>query len=180
MRLAQSRKLSARQLFEPFWRSLAFSAVKDLGSRPKLTELIADLMEMSITDFILYVHRHAMPWLVLTGKQVVIERIAEARQEKEPWQPVLDNANLGPILALLLIQDVPDIQSYIMTLLRHISPHFDGLDLVQLLQMDSLTTTLELLKAAGDADASRKAHVSARYALLNPFRANSFSRSVVL
>ncbi|RYP22475.1 hypothetical protein DL767_009047 [Monosporascus sp. MG133] len=159
MNIAQCRQITPRQLLEPFWRSLAFSAVKDCVTQPKLIRLLAELMSMNIQDLILYIHGHAMPWLVLTKKRDVIQKIAEVRGEEEPWQPCLDNANLGPILALLLIQEVSDVQEYSMTLLRQISSHFDGLSLVELLQMEPLITTLELLKAAGDADETHKPHI---------------------
>ncbi|RYP77529.1 hypothetical protein DL771_001102 [Monosporascus sp. 5C6A] len=160
MNIAQCRQMTPRQLLEPFWRSLAFSAVKDCVTQPKLIRLLAELMSMNIQDLILYIHGHAMPWLVLTKKRDVIQKIAEVRGEEEPWQPCLDNANLGPILALLLIQEVSDVQEYSMTLLRQISSHFDGLSLVELLQMEPLITTLELLKAAGDADETHKPHMA--------------------
>ncbi|RYO96297.1 hypothetical protein DL763_003270 [Monosporascus cannonballus] len=159
MNLAQCRQITPRQLLEPFWRSLAFSAVKDCVTQPKLIRILAELMSMNIQDLILYIHGHAMPWLVLTKRRDVIQKIAEARGEQEPWQPCLDNANLGPILALLLVQEVSDVQEYSMTLLRQISSHFDGLSLVELLQMEPLITTLELLKAAGDADEIHKPHI---------------------
>ncbi|RYP81209.1 hypothetical protein DL769_002101 [Monosporascus sp. CRB-8-3] len=157
----ECRQITPRQLLEPFWRSLAFSAVKDCVTQPNLIRLLAELMSMNIQDLILYIHGHAMPWLVLTKKRDVIQKIAEVRGEEEPWQPCLDNANLGPILALLLVQEVSDVQEYSMTLLRQISSHFDGLTLVELLQMEPLITTLELLKAAGDADETHKPHMSA-------------------
>jgi serine/threonine-protein kinase ATR len=160
LKLAQSRRLSPRQLLEPFWRYLAFAALRDFTTKPKLTQLLAELVDMSLPDFILYIHGYAMPWLVLTKRRDVIQSIAEVRHEEEPWQPCLDNANLGQILALLMIQEVEDVYEYSMTLLRHISPHFDGLTLVALLQMEPLLTTMELLKAAGDADEKRKIPVS--------------------
>ncbi|RYP19412.1 hypothetical protein DL765_003385 [Monosporascus sp. GIB2] len=155
----ECRQTTPRQLLEPFWRSLAFSAVKDCVTQPKLIRILAELMLMNIQDLILYIHGHAMPWLVLTKKRDIIQKIAEVRGEEEPWQPCLDNANLGPILALLLVQEVSDVQEYSMTLLRQISSHFDGLSLVELLQMEPLITTLELLKAAGDADETHKPHI---------------------
>ncbi len=160
MHLAQSRQMSPRQLLEPFWKYLAFSALKDCIVKPKPIRLLAEMMSMSVDDLIMYIHRHAMPWLVLTGKRDVIQRIAEVRGEEESWQPCLDNANLGPILALLLVQEVSDVQEYSMNLLRQISSHFDDLKFIDLLQMEPLITALELLKASGDAEESRKPHVS--------------------
>ncbi|EMR70330.1 putative protein kinase rad3 protein [Eutypa lata UCREL1] len=161
MKIAQSRQITPRQLLEPFWRYLAFSALKDYIAKPKLIRLLSELMSMNVPELIIYIHSHAMPWLVLTKKQDVIQKIAEVRGEEESWQPCLDNANLGPILALLMVQEVPDVPEFSMALFRQISSHFDALTFVELLQVEPLVTTLELLKAAGDADEQRKPHISA-------------------
>ncbi|KAI1105988.1 phosphatidyl inositol 3-kinase [Jackrogersella minutella] len=160
MKLARLRGMTTRQFFEPFWRYLAFSATKDLTSRPKLTILLAELLDMSVPELLLYIQKYALPWLVLTKKRDVIQKIADARNEKEIWQPCLDETNLGPILALLLTQDTSDIRQYCMSLLEHISPHLNKSDgLLELLRIEPIGTTLELLKAAGDAEEDRKPHV---------------------
>ncbi|OTA56852.1 phosphatidyl inositol 3-kinase-like protein [Hypoxylon sp. EC38] len=160
VKLARSRGMTTRQFFEPFWRFLAFAATKDLTSRPKLTRLLAELVDMTIPEFLLYIQKYALPWLVLTKKRDVIQTIADARGEKEVWQPCLDEANLGPILALLLTQETADIRQYSMELLGHISPHLNELGgLLELLRIEPIGTTLELLKAAGDAEEDRKPHV---------------------
>ncbi|KAI1337113.1 phosphatidyl inositol 3-kinase-like protein [Xylariaceae sp. FL0016] len=158
-KLARVKSISPRQLFEPFWRYMAFSAVKDFSTRPKLTQLLAELMDMSVPQLLLYIQRDALPWLILAKRKDVIEQIAHFRNENEPWQPCLDIGNLGRILALLLTQESSDVEQQAMSLLRHISPHFDGFNLVELLQMEPLMTALELLKAAGDADEILKPQV---------------------
>ncbi|KAI1392547.1 phosphatidyl inositol 3-kinase [Hypoxylon trugodes] len=160
LRLARSRGMTTRQFFEPFWRYLAFSATKDLLSQPKLTRLLAELLDMTIAEFLVHIEKSALPWLVLTKKRGVIQKIAEARNEKEIWQPCLDEANLGPILALLLIQEVPDVQQHSMELLRHVSPHLNKSEgLLELLRIEPIGTTLELLITAGDAEEDRKPHI---------------------
>lgn len=146
-------------MFEPFWKSIAFRAVKDLASRPKSTRLLADLLELSMPEFLKMIQREALPWLVLKEKPEVIEQIAEARLEQASWQPCLDKNNLGPIMALLLVQDVPDIEAHALTLLRHISPHFEGFSLGDLILLEPVLICLELLKAAGEAEEGRKPHV---------------------
>ena len=146
-------------MFAPFWRNLAYFVVKDLDTKPKLLGLVAEIMEMSMDDFLLYTQSHSMPWHILTQKKVAIQRIAAARGESEPWQVCLDPANLGPILALLLLQEVPNVPEHSMMLLRAISSHFDGLEFVEMIKIEPVPTVLELLKAAGDAEESRKNHV---------------------
>ncbi|KAI5867447.1 phosphatidyl inositol 3-kinase [Durotheca rogersii] len=160
VKLARSRGMTTRQLFEPFWRYLAFSATKDLISRPKLSQTLAELLDMGVSDLLLYIQEYALPWLVLTKKRDVIQKIADVRKEQEIWRCCLDTANLGPILALLLTQETPDIQQHSMDLLGHISPHLNKSGgLLELLQIEPISTAFELLKAAGDADEERKAHI---------------------
>lgn len=181
VKLARFRGMTTRQFFEPFWRYLAFTATKDLTSRPKLTRLLAELLDMSIVELLLYIQRYALPWLVLTKKRDVIQKIAEARNENEAWQPCLDAANLGPILALLLTQETADVEQNSMDLLKHISPHLNKSGgLLELLRIEPIATTMELLKAAGDAEEGRKPHV--RISLV-PFTGNMtdfYPRFVIL
>ncbi|KAH9895495.1 phosphatidyl inositol 3-kinase-like protein [Xylariomycetidae sp. FL2044] len=159
IKMAKSRGVPPRRLFEPNWQYLAYTTVKDVVSRPKLTRLLAEVLTMTVTELLLYVQSHALPWLVVTKRKDVIQKIAEVRNESETWQPCLDNINLGRILALLLTQEVQDVEQHAVTILRHVSPHFDGFSLVDLLRIEPMMTSLELLKAAGDADEARKPHV---------------------
>jgi serine/threonine-protein kinase ATR len=160
LNLADSRGETAAQLFGPFWPSLAFSVVKDLVSRPQTARLVADLMHMSVSELLLRLQKHALPWLVLTKKREVVQKVAEARGESETWETCMDAANLPPILALLLVQDAPDIADHTMSLLAHITPRFDGIELVELLRTDPLPIALELFKASSGANEARKTKVS--------------------
>ncbi|KAI0427754.1 phosphatidylinositol 3 [Xylaria sp. FL1042] len=159
LQIARHRSITAKQLFELYWSSLAYLAVRDIIAQPKLTRLLAEMQDMSLSQLLLHIQTFALPYLVLNKKKDVIQMIAEVRNETEPWQPCLDNANLGRILALLLTQETADIQDYTMSLLRHISPHFDEFSLADLLQIEPLATTFHILKAAADADESRKPHI---------------------
>ncbi|KAI0913098.1 phosphatidylinositol 3 [Ustulina deusta] len=159
LQIARHRSITPRQLFELYWSALAYLAVRDIIAQPKLTRLLAEIQDMTLAQLLLHIQTYALPYLVLNKKKDVIQMIAEVRNETEPWQPCLDNANLGRILALLLTQETTDIQEYTMSLLRHISPHFDEFSLADLLQIEPLATTFHILKAAADADESRKPHI---------------------
>ncbi|KAK4102952.1 phosphatidyl inositol 3-kinase-like protein [Parathielavia hyrcaniae] len=161
LNLAEFRGMTPAQLFQPFWPSVAFSAVKDLVSKPQTARLIADMMQMSVLDLLLTIQKHALPWLVLTKKREVIQKITEARGESETWQTCMDPANLPCILALLLVQDVPDIAAHAMSLLGHVSSHVDRFELVELLRTDPLTIALELFKAGSGANETRRERVRA-------------------
>ncbi|CCF40655.1 protein kinase rad3 [Colletotrichum higginsianum] len=157
--LATALKTTPRRLFEPFWRNLAYFAVKDMVSRPQMTRAIADLLQISVTDFLLLIQTHAMPWLVLMKKKDVIQKIAEARGEKDVWVPILDTVNAGPILALLLVQDVHNIEQFVMSRLIEVASHLESFSLVELMQAEVVTIVLELLKAVGEADETRKPRI---------------------
>lgn len=159
VQIARTRSITPSQLFGFYWSSLAYLAVRDIVAQPKLAQLLAEMQEMSVAELLLHIQADALPYLVLNKKKDVIQMIADARNETELWQPCLDNANLGRILALLITQEAADIRQYTMSLLRYISSHFDEFDLADLLQTEPLTTTLHVLKAAADADEARKPHV---------------------
>ena len=133
-------------------------------SKPQTTRIVADLFQLGVSELVLHIQRHALPWLVLSKRRDVVQKIAEFRGENEAWQPCVDSANLSSILALLLIQDVPahQLETYTMALLRNISSHFNKSTLVELLRAEAVPVILELLKSAGDADESRKALVCSR------------------
>ncbi|KAK4219053.1 hypothetical protein QBC37DRAFT_469608 [Rhypophila decipiens] len=165
LNLAEARGVTTRRLFEPFWSSLAFSVIKDLVTSPQTTKTIAELLQISVPNLLRLLQKDALPWLVLTKKKDVVQKIAEARGETETWAPCLEPANLPAILALLLIQEAPDMAKYAMSTLRNISSHFDSFELVELLGTDPLKIALELFKAGSEADEARKSRV--RSALAN-------------
>jgi len=160
LNLAHSRSVSPRRLFQPFWSSIAYSVVKDMLSRPQTTRMVAELLQLSISGLLRLVQRHALPWLILTKKRDIVQKIAEARGESDTWQACLDTANFPPIIALLMIQDAPDIAEMSMSLLKQASAHFEGLTLVELLRTEPLLISLELLKSGVDANETRKTRVS--------------------
>ncbi|KAF9871571.1 hypothetical protein CkaCkLH20_10982 [Colletotrichum karsti] len=159
MNLAAARNVTPRGLFEPFWRNLAYFAIKDMVSRPQISRSIAEVLQMSVNEFLLLVQSHAIPWLVLMKKKEVIQKIAEARGETDVWVPILDGANAGATIALLLVQDVPNIEEFVMSRLVEASAHIESWSLVELMQGEAVMIVLELLKLAGEADEARKPRI---------------------
>lgn len=159
LNLAEARQTSPRRLFEPFWPSLAYMGTKDMVHRPQMSRAIAELLQITVNELLLLVQTYALPWLVLDKQNDVIQKIAEARKE-EIWQPITDGSNLAATLALLLAQDTEDIEGFAKSRLHEISPHFDSLELVDLVQTEPVLIVMELLKALGEADDMRKALVS--------------------
>ncbi|KAF5600040.1 UVSB PI-3 kinase [Fusarium pseudoanthophilum] len=159
LNLAEARRVTPRRLFEPFWPNLAYMTTKDMVQRPQMSRTIAELLQVSVNELLLLIQTHALPWLVLDKQKDVIQKIAEARQESEVWLPLIDPANLAATLALLLVQDTDDIASFAKSRLEELSTHFQTEPLVNLLQVEPVLTVIELLKAAGDADETKKAPV---------------------
>ncbi|KAL9566383.1 hypothetical protein ACKAV7_009298 [Fusarium commune] len=159
LNLADARRVTPRRLFEPFWPNLAYMTTKDMVQRPQMSRTIAELLQVSVNELLLLIQTHALPWLVLDKQKDVIQKIAEARQESEVWLPLIDPANLAATLALLLVQDTDDIASFAKSRLDELSTHFQTEPLVNLLQVEPVLTVIELLKAAGDADETKKAPV---------------------
>ncbi|KAI9640177.1 serine/threonine-protein kinase M1 [Ciborinia camelliae] len=149
------------RLFSPFWDSVAIAAVKDLLSRPQTSQLMADLLEITVSEFLILTQAYTLPWLVLWRDGKTIKKIAQARNE-ESWRVCTDNANIVHIMALLLIQDVQNIENHTMSVLKCVSSDFEkrGLDFAFLLKMDPSSTFLHLLKVAGHAeDNSKKSRI---------------------
>ena len=146
-------------MFSPFWGTVAIEAVKDLLVRPQTTQLIADLLGISVSEFLVLTQSYTLPWLVLFGKTEVIKRIAEARKDEEVWLACMATSNLVAILPLLLIQNVPDTESFVMKLFKAVSPKFNETDFTELLRHEPASQAIHLLKLAGDADDSKKSRV---------------------
>ncbi|KAL8413730.1 hypothetical protein RB594_005107 [Gaeumannomyces avenae] len=159
LNLASARNMTPRRLFEPFWKSIAFTTVKDMIARPQTTRVTAEILQLSVTEHLLLVQQSALPWLVLTRKKEVIQKIAEARGETEVWKPCLDNANLSYILALLLVQEAPNIQEFVLSTLQHISSHFNNITFQALIGSETVLTVLELLRDAGEASEERRERI---------------------
>lgn len=166
LNIAQAAKISARQLLSPYWRTIATTAIKDLSTKPALAQKIADLIGITVDEFLLLTQKHTLPWLVLMKRHDVILRIMKARGEDDPGTPLLDNNNLSCILSLLLIQNVPDVEAFTMSIFRDISPSFDDTNLVDLFRIEPIKLAFELLKAAGEADISKKSRVSSHLYLI--------------
>ena len=144
-----------RRMFEPHWKSLAFMVVKDLVSRPSTSKSIMELLQMTEAEFLQQVQTHAIPWLVLKRKTEVIERIAKA-QEQAPWKLVMDQ--ISTVLALLLVQDVDDVQEFAQSCLFQVSPEITA-QLPLLVQTNPAAVALELLKMAADLSNDRRSRV---------------------
>lgn len=126
-------------------------------TKPQTSILTADLLGVSVSELLLLVHRHALPWLVLQGKRDVIERIAKARRNDEIHLPIVESGNLGPVLALLFIQPVENVAAFAMAKLTEITPYFETtFEIPQLVRSELVPIALELFKLAAEGNDARK------------------------
>ncbi|CAH0039431.1 unnamed protein product [Clonostachys solani] len=154
MILAESRGTTPRRLLDPYWRNLAYLTTKDMVHRPQRSRAVAELLQMSISELLLLIQAHALPWLVLEKRQDVIQKLADARQESDPEHVIMNN--LAPIITLLLVQEVEDVTAFANSRIAEIAPKLHHTSLVELIRSDPVLLAMEFLKAAGDADPSRK------------------------
>ena len=158
--LAASRKTTPRRLLEPFWRSLAYSTVKDMLTRPQTTQMVADLLRTSVAELLLLIQSHALPWLVLHRKKDIILKFSEARRDEHLQDMFLDESNLSAILARLFVQDEANIERFSMSALIDVCPTFSGTALTEVLRTSPVLTILELLRMSVEGDESIKTSVS--------------------
>lgn len=165
-KIARTCAFSPEELFRPFWRTVAVAVVQDLFSIPQKAQQLAEFLEMTVDRFLLLTQRETIPYLVLTKKHDVLQRIAAARSyargQKCTVQDIIlqPQANLAAILALLLSQPSTDVEATASSLLAEAEPNLKHQDLAGLLKIDSVSVACELLKTAADEDEGRKAKVS--------------------
>ncbi|KAK5172495.1 hypothetical protein LTR04_000014, partial [Oleoguttula sp. CCFEE 6159] len=148
-------------LLRPFWRSIGITVLKDLQTRPQKAQHLSDWLDMSVNQFLLLTQTETLPYLVLTKKGHVLQRIAAARGGDTT---VLDlcmqpRTNLAAILALLFLQPSPDVERFALNTFCEVVPKLSESDLLGLMKLEATLIACEMLKAAGDEDSSRKPKV---------------------
>jgi len=146
------------QLFAPYWRTIAPAVVIDLLKRPQVVQQLADILAVTVAGFLVFTQTYTTPFLVLTKKREVLQRIADS-SNRSPKQLCMDHSNLAAILACILMQESEDIEGMIMALFSNISPEFGKIHYTDLLKAEQPLTAAELLKAATDEDDSGKQKV---------------------
>lgn len=147
------------KLFAPYWRTVAVAVVKDLQRRPQIAQQLSELLAMSVPDFLSLTQVYTIPVFVLTKKQDLLQRIADAC-----GQSIMvlcrEHNNLAAILSSILLQSSTDVENLVMALLNAVSPEFEHVDCADLLKSEPQATATELLKFAGDDDEVKRPKVS--------------------
>jgi hypothetical protein len=92
---------------------------------------------------------------VLSRKTEIIYKVAQASRPDCSVQ-VICHENIAAILAVMLVQNVDNVEKYTMGVLETISPEFSSSSLEELVRPDALVIAGDLLKSAGDVDESDK------------------------
>ena len=150
---------SAMKLFAPYWRTIAVTVVQNIHRRPQIVQQVSDLLAMSVSDFLSMTQAHTVPYFVLTKKQDVLQRIADAC-----GQSIMvlcrGHNNLAAILSCVLLRTSSDVENLVMALLNAVSPEFGNVDCADLLKSEPQATASELLRAASEDDDIKRLKVS--------------------
>lgn len=146
------------KLFAPYWRTIAVTVVQDLQRKPQIAQQMSELLALSVSDFLSMTQVHTVPFFVLTKRQDVLQRIADAC-----GQSIMvlcrEHNNLAAILSCVLLQSSSNVESMVMNLLHAVSPEFSNVDSAELLKSEPQATAAELLRAAGEEDDMKKPKV---------------------
>jgi serine/threonine-protein kinase ATR len=156
--LGEASNKSIADLLKPYWRNIAVTVVKDLQSRPQKAQQLAELLRMSVNQMLLLTQFDTIPYLVLTKRKDVLQRIASARNPPTSVKDIITHPKrtFAAVLALLLRQQSTDLEEAVMDILRDSAPEFAEIDLQGLVNTDPPLIAFELLKATADADESMK------------------------
>ena len=150
------------RLFTPYWRTIAPYVVKDLLRRPQVAQYLSDLLAMSVSEFLCLTQVYTIPFVVLTKKRDILQRIADACGCA--IMPLcMDHNNFAAILSCILLQPSEHMENVIVTLFHAASPDFKKLDHVDLIKAEPILTASELLKAASEENPDSKSKVSGGY-----------------
>jgi hypothetical protein len=103
-----------------------------------------------------------VPFLVLTKKKDILQRIASARGIEANIQDIClqPPANLAAVISTLLLQPSSDVEGNATRCLAEVAPGFQSSDLGSLVRSNPVLIACEMLKTAGDEDASNASKVS--------------------
>ncbi|KNG49644.1 protein kinase rad3 [Stemphylium lycopersici] len=157
--IAKGFSMDTTQLLGPYWKVIGFSAIKDIINKPQKAQQLADLTEQSVRQLLVQTQADTLPHLVLSKRRDIIEKIAQARKASVIDVLTHPRANLAKILALLLSQPVPDVESTAMETLAAIEPAIrDGNNnrLESWVALDITGIAIEILMLAADQEGVRK------------------------
>jgi serine/threonine-protein kinase ATR len=160
LRVTNHSSAAAMRMFVPYWRTLAITIVKDLHSRPQISQRICDLLNVNVNQFLQLTQFYTIPYLILTKKRDILQKIADGCEPKLSICALcMGHTQLAAILANLLLQPWSDLEPMVMSLLCFASPEFNDTDFQGLIRTEPMLTAFELLKIAGDEEDGKDGRV---------------------
>ena len=157
-RLAEYKELPLVRMMTPYWRLIAIAVVKDLHVRPQTVQLLSEMLGMSVDEFLVLTQAFTISYLALDKKHDILKRIALARGDgNKLWY---DKENISSTVAFLFLQESLDIQA-ILDVLRQASDRFEHVTPTDLVEIELISTSCELLKTAGDLNDNNRSKVGA-------------------
>ncbi|KAG4305883.1 hypothetical protein PORY_000793 [Pneumocystis oryctolagi] len=152
--ISNAHNLTPLQLFSPYWSTVSVAVVKQMQNCPQIIQTFSTILGISSSDFLAQTQAYTLPYLIVSKRKDVIEKIASSVQ-KDVSKLCLDN--MSYILAVLLTQDVACVESAAMLLLSLASSDFKKVDLSSLVRSEPILIAVELLQMfSSEFDEKRK------------------------
>ena len=156
--IATHKGLSPKDLFQPFWRSIAVAVVQELHSKPQKAQQLCDLLSMDVNSFLMLTQREILPFLVLTKRKDILQRVANARGHGATVEDIImqPSTNLAAILAFLLSQSSHEAEELAFSCLTEVAPDLRKTDMTSLVKVNPVLVACEMLKLGGEQSPERK------------------------
>ncbi|KAL9586349.1 MAG: hypothetical protein Q9212_000967 [Teloschistes hypoglaucus] len=154
-RISNHSSSSILRFLAPYWRTLAPTVVQDLQRRPQIAQYLSDLLSMTVSELLRLTQSYTLPYLVLTKKQDILQRVADACGSSIK-DVCMDHTNMSSILAYIILRTTSEAEITIMTAFEVISSDFANVNCSELVKTEPVLIASELLKATGDADEATK------------------------
>jgi len=163
--LADDLNKTVGELLQPYWRSVAAVVVQDIFTCPRKAQQLADLLSKSVNEFLLLTEADTVPFLTLTKKKDILERIAKARGSKTTIRDLWlhPSPTLAAVTSSLLLQYHSETESTISKFLQGLDPDFSESDFQKMISTNSVLTACEILKASGDHPNTQNEQVGTQF-----------------
>jgi len=152
--VSECLSLSPEALIRPFHRSIAVAVVQDLSTKPQKIQCLTEFLGTSVGHFLVLTQRETIPFLVLTKRKDILQRIASARKPGTSIQDLCLSPprNLAAVLGFFLTQPSTDVEHSVISHLTEVAPGLHDSDLASLVKIDPVLIACEMLEIAADTD----------------------------
>jgi serine/threonine-protein kinase ATR len=145
-------------MFRPHWKDIAPLVVKDLNSCPQKAQQLAELLGVSVADFLLNTQTETIPYLILAKRKDILTRIAQARGKDVTDLWLTPNENFAAVMSKLLTQPAHELEQSVLGALQEVGLANENLSSI-VNQAGPIQTACELLKIAAGGNDPQKEQV---------------------